>query len=76
MPPTLDIRLNPNLKGETIVASLDTAKELRQVLSGCGIVVGSNSTYDDNCVSVSPALYDDFTAFLRCYQNVLHRAGA
>ena len=74
MPPTLEVQVNPMLRDETIVASFDTASQLREILSETGLMVATNSKFDDNVVSVSESLYEDFSTFLRCYQNVLDRA--
>lgn len=73
MPPTFEVKVNPMLRDETIVASYETATELRKILAGTGLMVATNSSFDDDVVSVSQSLYDDFSTFLRCYQQVLDR---
>lgn len=73
MPPTLEVKVNPMLRDETIVASHDTASELRKILADTGLMVATNSKFENNVVSVSQSLYDDFSTFLRCYQQVLDR---
>lgn len=71
MPPMVQLTADPTLQDGILVASFSTARELRTVLKNSGLAIESCDSHDDETISVSVDLYDEFSAFLRAHQMIL-----
>lgn len=70
MPPMVQLKADPTLRDGILVASFSTARELRTCLKNCGLEIESCDTHDNETISVSVGMYDEFSAFLRAHQMI------
>lgn len=66
-------KLDPNLKGDALVASELMCRILNRILSGSNINVIASARFENNLVHLSPSLYKIFKQFYRAHQMNLDR---